>query len=62
MSEKKYYTIYLRSTDEVVAFGDSDTCAHMMNRSKDSFFSMIQKNRSGKHKKYIIVSEPFHTV
>ncbi|MGN0830847.1 MAG: hypothetical protein ACI4NI_06065 [Candidatus Ornithospirochaeta sp.] len=58
MVKKIYYTIYLRKTDEVVAFGNSEECAAMMNRSLSSFYCMVNRNRNGKQHKYIIVSEP----
>ena len=56
---KNYYTIYLNSTDEIVALGSALECAKMLNRSLASFYCTVNRNRSGKHKKYTIVTDPF---
>lgn len=58
MVKRNYYTIYLKKTDAVVAFGNSEECAAMMNRSLSSFYCMVNRNRNGKQHKYIIVTEP----
>ena len=50
-----YYTVYLAKTDEVVAYGTSAECAKQMGKTINGFHSLVSKNRSGKHHKYIIV-------
>lgn len=50
-----YYTVYLAKTDEVVAYGTSAECAKQMGKNINGFHSLVSKNRSGKHYKYIIV-------
>lgn len=53
----KYYTVYLNSTDEIVAAGTARECAKKMNRSVESFYCSVGRTRSGKHKKYTIIEE-----
>ena len=57
MSRRTYYTVYLRKTDEVVAFGDATECAKMLRRSVDSFYCTVNRNSNGRNKKYTIVKE-----
>ena len=52
---KKYYTIYLKSTDEIVASGTASECASQMNKSLNCFHSTVSKTLKGKHNKYVIV-------
>lgn len=51
----KYYTVYLRKTDELVAAGTARDCAKALNKSLNGFHSMVSKNLTGKHKKYEII-------
>ena len=53
----RYYTIYNRKTEEVVAFGTAKECAQQMNRSLASFYCTVSRNKLGKHHKYIIVTD-----
>ncbi len=50
--EKNYYTVYLASTDEVVANGYAYECAEQMNMTLHSFVSMVSKVKSGVNHKY----------
>ena len=59
MAKQFYYTVYLRDTDEIIAFGNSSECAKMMHRSLSSFYCTVNRNTNGKHHKYTIVKEPF---
>lgn len=61
-SSKKYYTVYLAKNDQIVAFGDKETCADMLGMSQKSFYSMISDVRAGRNKKYEICSEPLDPV
>lgn len=56
--KRNYYTVYDNRTDEIVATGYADECARQMNRSVSSFYCTVNRNRSGKHRKYIIVVDP----
>lgn len=50
-----YYVIYLRKNDEVVANGTATDCMKQLGfANKNSFYSMVSKNRKGIKKKYII--------
>lgn len=55
---RKYYTVYLRETDEVIAHGTSRECAAIMGKSLNCFHSMVSKTLKGKHNKYDILVEP----
>ncbi len=52
-----YYTVYLRKTDEIVVSGTAVECAEKMKKSLNCFYSLVSKNRKGKHKKYVVVVE-----
>ena len=51
----KYYTVYLRKTDELVAAGTARDCAKVLNKSLNGFHSMVSKNLKGIQKKYEII-------
>lgn len=54
----KYYTVYLRKTDEIIAFGTADECAAQLGLSgKNSFHCTASKSRNGKANKYEIIVE-----
>jgi hypothetical protein len=53
----KYYTVYLSSTDEVIAYGTSIQCAKKMNMTIGSFYCAVDRSRSGKRKKYVFIEE-----
>ena len=57
MANRKYYTIYLNATEEIVVSGTARECAKKMNKSLNCFYSLISKTKLGKHKKYSIYSE-----
>ena len=56
-NHKHYYAIYLRKTDELVCCGTSEECAAAMNRSVDSFYSMVSRVRKGTNRKYEVYQE-----
>ena len=46
---KRYYTVYLCKTDEVIAQGTAEECAKQMGFSQaNSFFSSLVKHKNGK--------------
>ncbi len=52
----KYYTVYLRATDEIVAFGTSKECTEKLGlKDVEQFYALCSKNKSGLHKRYVIV-------
>ena len=52
----KYYTVYLRKTDEIVAFGTSKECTEKMGLADvEQFYALVSKNRAGLQKRYVIV-------
>lgn len=57
MSYKNYYTIYDRKTETVVAFGTSKECTQMLKCSSSYFYCLVNRNRNGRNKKYLIESE-----
>lgn len=59
---KRYYTIYRARDDEILAFGDKESCAAMLGISQKSFYSMVADVRAGRNKKYEIYSEPLDPV
>jgi hypothetical protein len=56
---RRYYTVYLNKTDEVIAFGNARECAEMMGTSLGSFYSTISRARRGEIAKYSIEVEEF---
>lgn len=54
---RKYYTIYLRKTDEVIAHGTSRECAEAMGKKLNCFHSMVSKTLKGKQNKYDVLVE-----
>jgi len=59
---KRYYTVYRAKDDEILAFGDKETCADMLGISQKSFYSIVAAVRAGRNKKYEIYSEPLDPV
>ena len=57
MLNMKYYTIYLSSTDEIIACGTAKECAKKMKLTIESFYCAVGRARAGKRKKYIVVEE-----
>lgn len=54
----KYYAVYLRETDELIASGTSAQCQKQMGlASVHSFYSMVSRCKSGKNNKYEIYEE-----
>jgi len=58
MSKRKYYTIYLNSTDEIIASGTAIECAGKLNKSLNCFYSLVSKNQLKHINKYTVYSEP----
>lgn len=55
---QKYYAVYLRETDELLASGTSaEVTKQLKLASVKSFYSMVSRVRSGKNKKYEILIE-----
>lgn len=61
----KWYTVYLRKTDEIVAFGTAEECARQLGFSGISSFkscvskSMDEKNTKYKRYEFIIDDTPY---
>lgn len=55
-----YYTIYDAKTDELLAYGDSFSCAKALGLSMSYFYTMITRCRHGACKKYAILVEPLN--
>ncbi len=54
----KYYAVYLRETDELLASGNSLQCQKQMGlASVNAFYSMISRCLQGKNKKYEVMVE-----
>lgn len=54
----KYYTVYDKKTETVVAFGNSKRCTEMMGLpSANSFYSIVHNARIGKNQKWEVVVE-----
>ena len=55
----KHYTIYNKSTDEIIALGTAKECQKQMSlKSKHVFYCIVSRIYRGKSKKYeIYVSE-----
>ena len=52
---EKYYTVYLASNEEIVAFGNSKQCAKKLGlKGARQFHALVSKTRSGLLKKYEI--------
>lgn len=52
----KYYTVYLKKSDEIVAFGTSEECASQLGfRNRSTFHNIASLSRKGKRKKYEII-------
>ena len=51
------YTVYDSYTDEMVAYGTADECAHMMGITRNSFYALVGRALSGKRKKYLVLKE-----
>lgn len=55
---RKYYTVYLRKTDEIVAFGTSEECTKELGfANAGSFRSVVSKAKKGLSKKYDFIVE-----
>lgn len=54
-----YYTVYLRETEEVIAFGTARECAAMMGIKYCTFRSEASHAKSGRRQKYIFEKEPY---
>lgn len=57
--KKNYYTVYLNSTDEIIAVGDATQCTKQLNRSSEaSFYCLVYRCQKGQVKKYTVLTEP----
>lgn len=57
-----YYSVYLRKTDELVAFGPAANCAKMLGlKNVDVFYRTMNAVRKGRNKKYEFYSEPLYS-
>lgn len=56
----KYYTIYSRKTEEIIAQGTAKECACQLNL-KD-FHNMVNRVRKGRSKKYEVLTENYSDV
>lgn len=54
---EQYYTVYLNSTDEIIACGTAQECARQLGMAYSSFRSSVCKHRSGEWHKYTFVVE-----
>lgn len=52
----RWYVVYLADTDEVVANGTALECAEQLKRSLNGFYCLISQTRSGRIKKYVVVT------
>lgn len=53
-----YYTIYREKDDTILASGTSKECRQQLNlASVSSFYCLVCRSRSGKNKKYTVVTE-----
>lgn len=62
MSNKKYYAVYLNSTDEIVVSGTAQECAKKMNKSLNCFYSLVSKSNLGRQNKYSVYSEDLDNI
>ena len=57
--KQKYYTIYDKKTERIVAFGDSDECTKQLGlKNREQFYAHVSKTRSGYLKRHEIITEP----
>ena len=56
---RKYYTVYLRKTDEIIAFGTAEACASQLGlKNKRIFQDIVSKTKRGFANRYeFIVDE-----
>lgn len=55
---QKYYTVWSRKTDEVLACGTSEECAKMLGMSSSaSFRCMVSRSAKGRNKRYVVLKE-----
>lgn len=60
-TKAKFYIIRRRKDDSIVAVGTVDECMKSMGiETKESFYSIVSRNRSGVKKTYEIDVEPLH--
>ena len=52
-----WYTIWDAATDEVLAFGDGPTCARMLGKSLESFYSTVSRVVSGEYNHLVVLKE-----
>lgn len=57
MKHRVYYTIYLNSSDEIVAFGTSKECAEQLGTSISGIYNIACKTRKGVLKKYTVIKD-----
>lgn len=55
---QKLYSVYLRGTDELLAFGTSRECADRLRITLQSFYAAVSRSRNGT--KYQIFAEDIH--
>lgn len=50
------YSVYDNRTDfPLIIDGTAEECARVLNRSRDSFYSMVDRVRKGKNKRYTVL-------
>lgn len=53
---RKYYTVYLRKTDEIIAFGTAEACAVQLGlKNSEIFRSIVSNARHGISHRYEII-------
>ena len=57
MANRKYYIVYINSTDEVLVSGTARECAEKLGKSLNCFYSLVSKNQLGRQTKYTVYSE-----
>lgn len=52
-----YYTVYLRESDEIIAYGTAEECSKIMKMNKKTFISTVSKTLKHNRSKYTILKE-----
>ena len=63
MTPLKYYTVYDRKTEQVVAFGSAQECADRLGIKIGSFYYAWSRQKTGRVKagKYFITADSYFT-
>lgn len=52
----RYYTVYRKDSDEIIAFGTSQECTKALGlKNVEQFYAFVSKTRSGIRKNYVVV-------